>query len=277
MSKPLPNSPDLWLAALPKMDADGNKYTRGHALISGGYQMTGAARMAARACARMGAGLTTVVVPEIAFAIYATALTSIMVLPLATPKDFDTLLEDKHFSAFLIGPGAGTGIHDHTRSHAVAMLASNKPVVLDADAITVFQDDPPSLFEAIKGACVLTPHEGEFCRIFDNSGDRVARSRMAAKRSGAVIVLKGKHTVIAAPKGQIILNTNAPPTLATAGSGDVLSGMILGLLAQGMEPFLASAAAVWLHAEAANQFGAGLIADDLPDILPRVLSNLNKA
>lgn len=268
------NDPKLWLSALPKLEDSSNKYTRGHALIAGGYPMTGAARMAARAAARVGAGLVTIAVPEIAFPIYAAALTSIMVHPIASPEDFERLLHEPRVSAFLIGPGSGTGINDHTQSRALAMLATGKPTVLDADAITVFEHHPIALDQAIAGPCILTPHEGEFCRIFDPSGDRLTRARNAARRSGAIIVLKGSETVIAAPDGRAILNRNAPPTLATAGSGDVLSGMVLGLLAQGMEPFLAAAAATWMHGAAAVDFGPGLIAEDLVDLLPGVLRRL---
>ena len=268
------NDPILWLSHMPKLQPDDNKYTRGHALISGGYPTTGATRMAARAAARVGAGLVTIAVPEIALPIYAGALTSIMVHPLASHKDFDGVLENTRLSAFLIGPGAGTGMNDHTRCRALAMLATGKPTVLDADAITVFHDDPTSLDHAIKGPCVLTPHDGEFQRIFDPSGDRLTRARRAAGRSGCILVLKGSETVIAAPDGRAIVNRNAPPTLATAGSGDVLSGIVLGLLAQGVDAFLAAAAAVWMHGAAANAFGPGLIAEDLPDLLPTVLRRL---
>ena len=267
------NDPGLWVADLPRPHDGGNKYTRGHALISGGYPMTGAARMAARATARAGAGLTTIAVPEIALPIYAAALTSIMVHPLAAPEDFDRLLGDRRFSGFLIGPGAGAGAE--TRTRALAMLGTGRPTLLDADAITAFQDDPSSLDRAIVGPCVLTPHDGEFHRLFDPSGDKLTRTRAAAHRSGAFIVLKGSDTVIAAPDGRAIVNANAPPTLATAGAGDVLSGIVLGLLAQGMEPFLAAAAAVWLHGAAAVAFGPGLIAEDLPDLLPGVLRYLD--
>ena len=267
------NDPGLWVADLPRPHDGGNKYTRGHALISGGYPMTGAARMAARATARAGAGLTTIAVPEIALPIYAAALTSIMVHPLAAPEDFDRLLGDRRFSGFLIGPGAGAGAE--TRTRALAMLGTGRPTLLDADAITAFQDDPSSLDRAIVGPCVLTPHDGEFHRLFDPSGDKLTRTRAAAHRSGAFIVLKGSDTVIAAPDGRAIINANAPPTLATAGAGDVLSGIVLGLLAQGMEPFLAAAAAVWLHGAAAVAFGPGLIAEDLPDLLPGVLRYLD--
>ena len=266
------NDPMLWISSLPRPTEGGNKYTRGHALISGGYPMTGAARMAARAAARAGAGLTTIAVSSIALPVYAAALTSIMVQPLAVPEDFVCLLDDQRYSALLIGPGAGTG--EETRARVLAMLATGRPTLLDADAITAFADDPSTLEQAITGPCVLTPHDGEFRRLFDPSGDKLVRARAAARRSGAVIVLKGSDSVITAPDGRAVINSNAPPSLATAGSGDVLSGILLGLLAQGMEPFLAAAAAVWLHGSAAAEFGPGLIAEDLTDLLPGVFRRL---
>jgi len=266
------NGPALWRARLPSASASGNKYTRGHAVLYGGYPITGAARLAARAAARVGAGLTTVAVPEAALQVYASALTSIMVRPLARPLDLARLLADARISALLIGPGAG--VNDATRERARAMLASGRPVVLDADAISVFADRPRELFDAVRSACVLTPHEGEFARLFVSSGDKLTRARAAARESGAVIVLKGADTVIAAPDGRAIINCNAPATLATAGSGDVLAGLILGLLAQGMDAYLAAAAAVWLHGAAAADFGWGLLAEDLPDLLPAVLRRL---
>jgi NAD(P)H-hydrate epimerase len=266
------NDPRLWLAKLPRPGDGGNKYTRGHALIMGGYPLTGAARMAARAAARAGAGLTTIAVPEVALSIYAGALMSIMVKPLAAPGDFDDLLRDPRVTGFLIGPGAGAS--ETTRSRTLAMLATRRATLIDADAITSFKEEQSALMNAIVGPCVMTPHEGEFARIFDPSGDKLTRTRRAAARSGAVLVLKGSDTVIAAPDGRAIINSNAPPTLATAGSGDVLSGIALGLLAQGMQPFLAAAAAVWLHGAAAQEFGPGLIAEDLPDLLPGVLRRL---
>jgi hydroxyethylthiazole kinase-like uncharacterized protein yjeF len=268
------NTPALWRMKLPQWQANSNKYSRGHALLYGGYPMTGAARMAARAAARSGAGLTTIAVPEQAFAIYAAALTSIMAQPLAQNEDFARLLADARYTAFSIGPGAG--VSDATRLRALDMLKTGKPVVIDADAISVFASRPDELFQAIRGDCVITPHEGEFKRIFDVSGDKLARAREAARRSGAVVVLKGSDTVIAAPDGRAIINSNAPPTLATAGSGDVLGGFILGLLAQKMDAFPAAAAAVWLHGAAAAGFGAGLLAEDLPDLLPAVLRQLEQ-
>ena len=268
------NDPCLWIGNLPRPQGGGNKYSRGHALISGGYPMTGAARMAARAAARAGAGLTTIAVSSLALPVYAAALTSIMVQPLATPEDFECLLDDSHYKAFLIGPGAGTG--DETRARVLAMLETGRPTVLDADALTTFTDDPLTLDQAITGSCVLTPHDGEFHRLFDPSGDKLTRTRVAARRSGAIIILKGSDTVITAPDGRSVINSNAPPTLATAGAGDVLSGIVLGLLAQGMEPFLAASAAVWLHGAAATEFGPGLIAEDLPDLLPGVFRRLHE-
>jgi NAD(P)H-hydrate epimerase len=267
------NGPALWRADLPLWHANANKYTRGHALLYGGYPMTGAARMAARAAARSGAGLTTIAVPEHAFAIYAAALTSIMARPLARDEDFATLLADPRYTAFSIGPGAG--VSDATRARALAMLQTAKPVVIDADAISVFAARADELFQAIRGVCVMTPHEGEYKRIFDDSGDKLTRARRAAGRSGAIIVLKGADTVVAAPDGRAVINSNAPATLATAGSGDVLGGFVLGLLAQKMAAFPAAAAAVWLHGAAAAEFGAGLIAEDLPDLLPAVLRSLS--
>jgi ADP-dependent NAD(P)H-hydrate dehydratase / NAD(P)H-hydrate epimerase len=266
------NASSLWRAQLPSLAVSGNKFSRGHALLCGGYPTSGAARMAARAAARAGAGLTTIAVPEAGLAVYAAALTSIMVRPLAKSGDLGRLLSDARYNVLLIGPGAG--VDDATRGHALAMLATGRPTLLDADAISVFAQDPRALFDAIRGPCVLTPHEGEFARIFDSTGDKLARARAAARLSGAVLVLKGADTVIAAPDGRAIVNTNAPPTLATAGSGDVLAGLILGLLAQGMPAFVAAAAAVWMHGAAAADFGPGLLAEDLPDLLPGVLRRL---
>jgi ADP-dependent NAD(P)H-hydrate dehydratase / NAD(P)H-hydrate epimerase len=266
------NGPELWSGTLPRLTAAGHKYARGHALLLGGYPMTGAARLAARAAARLGAGLVSVAVPERALTIYATALTSIMVRPLADAADLVTLLGDARFNALLIGPGAG--VSPETKAHALRLLATGRPTVLDADALTVFAEDRATLFAARSGPVVLTPHEGEFRRLFDVSGDKLSRARQAAAISGAVVVLKGADTVIAAPDGRAAINANAPPNLATAGSGDVLAGMILGLLAQQMPTFEAACAACWIHGAVAGDFGPGLIAEDLPDGVPAVLRRL---
>jgi len=267
------NHPALWRGDMPRPQTSGNKYSRGHALLCGGYPMTGATRMAARAAARAGAGLTSVAVPEVALPIYAGALTSIMVHPISRPEDFAHLLADARYTALLIGPGAG--VSETTRARALAMLGTRRAVLLDADAISVFAGRPAALAEAIKGPCILTPHEGEFARLFDTTGDKLTRARGGSQASGAIIVLKGADTVIAAPDGRTIINTNAPASLATAGSGDVLGGIILGLLAQGMDAFLAAAAGVWMHGAAAAAFGPGLLAEDLPDLLPGVLRQLD--
>ncbi len=269
------NAPSLWAGDLPQFGAGANKYSRGHALLWGGYPMTGAARLAARGAARAGAGLTTIAVENLALPAYVAAVTSIMVHPVSQQCDLDKLLQDKRITALLIGPGAGAT--EQTRARTLAMLATGRPLVLDADALTVFRHDLEALRRAICGVCVLTPHEGEFSRLFGSDGDKLTRARDAARLSGAIIVLKGSDTVIAAPEGRAIINSNAPPTLATGGSGDVLAGMILGLLAQGMTPFLAAAAAVWLHGAAAAEFGPALLAEDLPECLPAVFRRLQTA
>ncbi|MGC6400260.1 NAD(P)H-hydrate dehydratase [Sphingomonas sp. FW199] len=266
------NSPDLWIDQLPRLHETTHKYDRGHAVVWGGFPATGAARLAAAAAARAGAGLVTVVVGPDAFPIYATALTSIMVHPVADADALERFLSDQRIGAMLIGPGAG--VTSATRGAVLAMLATGRPTVLDADALTVFSGKLDSLHAARTGPCVLTPHDGEFARLFNIAGDRLERARASAAQSGATVVLKGSDSVIAAPDGHAIINTNAPPTLATAGSGDVLAGIVLGLLAQGMSSFHAAAAATWIHGAAATQFGPGLIAEDLPAIMPAVIGRL---
>jgi ADP-dependent NAD(P)H-hydrate dehydratase / NAD(P)H-hydrate epimerase len=174
----------------------------------------------------------------------------------------------------LIGPGAG--VNDATFETARQILATARPVLLDADAISVFASRAAELAQAICGPCVMTPHDGEFARVFDPQGDKLSRARAAARQSGAVIVLKGADTVVAAPDGRAVVNTNAPASLATAGSGDVLGGLIVGLLAQGMGAFAAAAAGVWVHGAAAAAFGPGLLAEDLPDLVPAVRRQLER-
>lgn len=266
------NGPALWLDAYPWPQPEDHKYRRGHVVVAGGAVMTGAARLAARAAARAGAGLVTVAAPESAWPIYAGALTGIIVRPMRRLDDFTALIGDARVRAMVIGPGAG--VMPETREAALAALATGRPVVLDADALTACAASPDTLFTAVKGAAVLTPHEGEFARLFSLEGDRLSRARTAAKRAGAVIVLKGPDTVIAAPDGRAAINANAPPDLATGGTGDVLSGLIAGLLAQGLGAFEAACAGCWLHGEAAREFGPGLVADDLIDTLPVALRRL---
>jgi hydroxyethylthiazole kinase-like uncharacterized protein yjeF len=265
------NDPGLWLDRFPRPAAEDHKYARGHALILGGTEMTGAARLAARGAMRAGAGLATIACAPEVWPLYA-AEAGLLTAKIDGPADFAALLEDKRKNALLVGPGAG--VAPVTREIALAAAASGRACVLDADAITVFCDSPGDLFAAIAGPCVLTPHEGEFGRLFDAEGGKLDRARAAARRSGAVVLLKGPDTVIAAPDGRAVVNANAPPTLATAGAGDVLAGLILGLLAQGMAAFEAAAAGAWLHGAAAAAFGPGLIAEDLPDLVPAVLRDL---
>lgn len=266
------NSPAIWRDALPRLKSDGSKYDRGHALVIGGpIQATGAARLSARAALRIGAGLVSVVCDETSLPVYAVALQAVMTKMIKDPAAFSHLLEDKRITAALIGPGAG--LSNRTSDFALAALAAG-PCVLDADALTVFRKVPAALFRATSANTLMTPHEGEFTRLFGAISERVADTQKAAKASGAVVLLKGRDTVIAAPDGRTVINRDAPPQLATAGSGDVLAGMAVGLMAQGMAAFDAACAAAWLHAQAARRFGEGLIAEDLEGELPAVIAAL---
>ena len=277
-----PNSfvdePALWLPEYPWPTVEGHKYLRGHAVVaSGPVYSTGAARLAARGALRAGAGLVTVASPRDALAVNAAQLTAIMVREADDARGLAALLADARKNAVLIGPGHGVG--EGTRAMVLAALAAGPRVVLDADALTSFADDPETLFKAIharEAPVVMTPHEGEFARLFGDliAEPKVERTRKAAARAGATVLLKGADTVIAAADGQAAINGTASPWLATAGSGDVLGGIVLGLLAQGMTGFLGASAAVWMHGEAAKTFGPGLIAEDLPEMLPAVLRGL---
>ncbi len=269
------NGPALWRNALPIPDEAGHKYRRGHAVVvSGPMSHTGAARLAAMAALRGGAGLVTLATPGNALAVNAGASLAVMVRRVDGAAAFAELLSDRRFNAVALGPGAGVGAP--TRELAVAALRGERAVVLDADALTSFADDPAALFAAIGGGtmtsaakAVLTPHAGEFGRLFGGfdavrqAPSKLAATRAAARLSGAVVVYKGTDTVIAAPDGRAAINANAPPWLATAGTGDVLAGLTTGLLAQGMPSFEAASAAVWIHGEAAAAAGPGMISEDL--------------
>ncbi|HZL29537.1 MAG TPA: NAD(P)H-hydrate dehydratase [Pseudolabrys sp.] len=279
------NEPGLWRASFPWPDAVSHKYSRGHAvLVSGGISTTGAARLAARAALRAGAGLVTIASPREALAVNAAANLAIMVRPVDGAAELAEFLADKRRNAVVLGPGGGVG--PQMRDQVIAALASAAAVVLDADALSSFADDPAALWMAIAGRAggsILTPHEGEFSRIFKEISDnstvksKLEKTRQAAAESGAVVLLKGADTVVASPDGRASIAENAPPTLATAGSGDVLAGMIAGLLAQGMEGFAGASATVWLHGEAAKSFGSGLISEDLAEELPQVYRRLLEA
>ncbi len=271
------NGPALWKARFPTPQPDGHKYKRGHAVIvSGPVHATGAARLGARGALRVGAGLVSVASPPDAIGVNAAHLTAIMVKPFDGPKGLSALLSDHRLNAVAIGPGCGVGTQ--TQDLVAAVLASGAAAVLDADALTSFSEDPGLLFRQLHGKSVLTPHEGECERIFPGllgaAASRLQAAREAAAKAGCVVLLKGADTVIAAPSGQAAINSNAPPWLATAGAGDVLSGMIAGLLAEGMNAFDAACAAAWLHGEAATKFGPGLIAEDIPEMIPAVYREL---
>ncbi len=266
------NAQALWSAGFPWPRLDQHKYSRGHAVISGGAQMTGAARLAARAAQRAGAGMVSVAVPADNAVVYKVALEGAIVRGVRDTSGYAEVIGDPRVSACLVGPG--NGVSPATREQALAALRTGKPVVLDADALTVFEDTHDLLFSSIIGPCLMTPHEGEFRRLFPVAGDKIARARQAAQLSGAVVLLKGADTVIAAPDGRAVVNENAPAELATAGAGDVLAGIATALAAQGMDMFDAACAAAWLHGAAAEAFGTGLIAEDLPDQLPSVLRAL---
>ncbi len=274
------NAPALWADDFPWPETTAHKYSRGHLVIGGGVAMTGAARLAARAASRIGAGLVTIACAPEAVSLYAASMAGILVAPLERVGDFAAYMGDPRRRAVLLGPGYG--VDRKTHAHVLTALALGKFVCLDADALTVFEGRADELFEAIKangdagGGTVLTPHDGEFARLFPELSDlsKLDRARAAASISNATVLIKGNDTVIAAPDGSTVINTNAPADLATGGSGDVLAGLVSGLLVQGVPPFKAAAMAAWIHGRAATEFGPGLVADDLPDCLPGVLREL---
>src|SRR5882724_5642490 len=272
------NTPALWGPRFPWPRPEDHKYRRGHLLIAGGEVMTGAARLAARAARRIGAGLVTLACTRASHPIYAADSPGLVTAIVDDAAAFAALLSDTRRNALLIGPGHG--VTPETRRRTLAALAAGKACVIDADALTVFADRPPDLFDAVRVPSLLTPHEGEFARLFPdlaNLPDKLERARQAAARAKMTVLLKGTDTVIAAPDGRAAINSNAPPTLATGGSGDVLAGMAAGLMAQGLPPFEAAAAAAWLHGDAAAAFGPGLIAEDIPEQLPTSLARLQRS
>lgn len=266
------NNPSLWRSVFPDHKPDGHKYDRGCAVVFGGAKMTGAARLASEAAMRVGAGLCVVVAPESAASIYRASLPAHIIV-----EDFEgvrTHLSDPRRKAVLVGPGMGRDI----RSLVLAVLAEKRPTVLDADALTAFEGDRGALIDALHADCVLTPHEGEFVRLFPElTGSKSVRAEKAAAMAGCAVLIKGADSVIAAGGRETVLQDEAVPALATAGSGDVLAGIVTGLMAQGMAPFDATCAAAYLHAQAGKCIGRGLVAADLPDLLPRVLKELLSA
>jgi hydroxyethylthiazole kinase-like uncharacterized protein yjeF len=274
------NAPDLWSKSFPLPRVDGHKYRRGHAVVvSGGLTSTGAARLAARGALRAGAGLVTIASPRDALAVNAAASLAVMVRPVDGTHELADFLSDPRHNVVVLGPGGGVG---HSMRDLVrTALAGERAVVLDADALTSFADEPQALAAATRGrtkATVMTPHEGEFNRLFKaleaGASSKLEKARRAAQDTGAILLLKGPDTVVAGPDGRAAIADNAPPWLATAGAGDVLAGIAAGCLAQGMPAFEAAATAVWLHGEAGAAAGPGLIAEDLPEVMPAIYRRL---
>ena len=262
-----------WRDSLPWPDIATHKHARGRlGVVSGKATQTGAARLAARAGLRIGAGLVRILCPPDAASVIAPAIEAVMLTPFGSPEALAEAAED--MDAVVIGPAAG--VNEATEAHVRALAVTGAALVVDADGLTSFEAWPEGLFEVLDRDDVLTPHEGEFKRLFPGllESGRETAAMEAAKRAGAVVVLKGPATVIAAPDGRLAVNANGTPWLATAGTGDVLAGMIGGLIAQRMDSFDAARAAAWMHAEAAKAVGPGLIAEDLPERLPAVLAAL---
>ena len=272
------NGPDLWLRKFPWPSSDSHKHARGRLIVvSGEMWSTGAARLAARAGLRIGAGLVTLMSPPDALVVNAAHLEAVMLQPFDTDIELETAAEAA--DAAVIGPAAG--VTEATVSNLFALARTGAAIVIDADALSAFRDDPLELFSVLDRDDVLTPHVGEFERVFPGllkaAPERITAARQAAVRAHAVVLLKGPDTVIAAPDGRCAVNVNGSSWLATAGSGDVLAGFTGGLIAQGMDSFEAACAAVWIHAEAARRHGPGLISEDLPGLAPTVLQDLFKA
>jgi ADP-dependent NAD(P)H-hydrate dehydratase / NAD(P)H-hydrate epimerase len=272
------NVPALWRKHLRWPKPGDHKYLRGHTfVVSGPPSQTGAARLAAAAALRIGSGAVTVASPPASVMVNASHLTAVMVRAFSDSATLAEMLSDPRPKAVVVGPANGVG--PETRANVEAALSSDAAVVLDADALTSFKENRDALFSAIKkrlAPVVLTPHEGEFGRLFKPAASRLDGARAAASESGAIVVLKGSDTVIAAPDRRAAINSNAPPDLATAGSGDVLAGLIGGLLAQGLPEFEAACAGVWIHGAAGEACGRGLIAEDLPAAIPAVLQRLER-
>ena len=271
----LENGPEIWLARFPWPTAESHKHARGRLIVvSGEAWNTGAARLAARAGLRIGAGVVTMLSPPEALAVNAGHLEAVMLRAFETDLELEQAAAD--VDAAVIGPAAG--VSETTLLNVLALARTGAALVLDADAITVFRDDPEELFSVLDRDDVLTPHPGEFERLFPGvlaeSPERISAARRAAQLAGAVVLLKGADTVISAPDGRAVVNSNGSSWLATAGSGDVLAGFIGGLMAQGMESFEAACAAAWIHSEAAELHGPGLVSEDLPGLAPTILRRL---
>ena len=272
MEEPYNNHPDFWISKFPRRETNSHKYDYGHAVIFGAHAMTGATRLAAEACARIGAGVTSVLASRDSALIYRATLPAHVIVEDLDENSY-SISGNEHRNVFLIGPGAGKE-YAALREIIAKVSALERPVVLDADGLNAVAE--VQALEILNSAYILTPHEGEFKKLFPGiSGSRQERTRADAIKSKSIVVLKGNGSLIAAPDGRIVLNANAPPSLATAGTGDVLAGMITGLLAQGMPGFEAACAAVWIHSECARIVGPGLVASDLCGKIPQAVTNFS--
>lgn len=271
------NDPRLWNHLIKDPQPTDHKYNRGPCLINATGCMPGAIRLASLAARRTGAGIVRVMCKREEYALFATTAWGEIITPVGSAEEFLSWAEDKHFKAILWG--AGTLPHESTREQAITILLTKKPCILDGGALSSFEGRTPELTNHLHENVILTPHEGEFLRLFPHLSflkNKAEKALKASAETGVTIALKGNDTVIASPGGQLIINDNAPPTLATAGTGDILAGMMVSLLAQGIPPFDAAAAAVWIHGEMANRLGIGLIAEDLLSQIPRVLQELSE-
>ena len=279
------NTPELWREKIPQPGPEDHKYARGMVTLLGGMDMTGATRLASEAAARSGAGLVTIISPTFNYRkrpegvdptlVYRAGAPHIIVRDNTSLLDFMKQSESKGNNVCVIGPGLGLDEPNITRTLVLSILARKTPAVLDADALTAFQGNPKELLDALHEQSVITPHQGEFTRLFPGIGTKGSdAATRAAREIFGTIVLKGYKTAIAKGENSPVTNENAPPHLATAGTGDVLTGLISGLMAQGMNGFDAACAAVWIHGRAASLFGPGLVASDLPDLVPRVMQEL---
>jgi hydroxyethylthiazole kinase-like uncharacterized protein yjeF len=267
------NTPELWINDFPFPKPQQHKYDRGHSIIVGGnVESAGAATLSAISALKTGSGLVTVACPPSALLVYASKLTAVMNKPIDSVNSFSSFIDDKRVTSVLIGPG--NGVTKTTKEYVLEALKLKKNCVFDADALNVFQDKPEELFKSIYSDVILTPHEGEFHRLFALEGNKIDRAIQAAKISNCIIVLKGSDTIIAAPNGKVAVNTNAPASLATAGSGDCLAGIITALLANKVDAFKAACIGVWLHSESANLAGPGMTAEDILENIHIALQGL---
>ena len=270
------NTPSLWKSYIKEPHPSDHKYTRGACLVVGSGSMPGALRLACLAARRVGAGLVRLMCKVEEYPIFASTVWGDVITPVVTAKEYLKWAVDERFKAVLWGTGALP--KESTREQAILLLSTKKPCVLDGGALSSFEGKTQELTNYLHENVILTPHEGEFLRIFPHLAflkNKAEKALKAAAEAGAIIVLKGYDTIIASPQGELIVNANAPATLATAGTGDVLAGLMVGLLAQGIPPFQAAAAAVWIHGDAASRIGLGLIAEDLLSEIPDVLQFLS--